>query len=129
MEIGTSEAVLLLRLLLNRRAKSRKSRGVGYSRTRLNGITLRKLWKRETVTPQFVEQVSRELINHGWILFPAQTKNMFAAIKLDVVENWPVTPAAILREELDKIEEGKFSFRKLKAELHVAEEDGDDDED
>ena len=102
-------ALLLLRLI------TEESRTRGFSRTektvRLSERTLKRLWNRERLTEQFLEEVQEWLLSGGWALVFAGST--FGAARVDAVENWSRVSFRRLARELDDVVRGEFDFNQL----------------
>jgi hypothetical protein len=102
-------AVILLYLI---QARGEGSQPV--TRVRLSELTLKRLWSRNRLSSEFLEEVQEWLSHGGWSLFFAQ--NTFAAIKTSAVQNWVRVSSKLIADDLDLIERGEFDFQKY---LHL----------
>lgn len=100
-------AILVLRALQERGQR----RGKELTRARISGSTLRALGDRETITPQWIDELNEWLLSAGWVLVRAGST--YAAIKTSVVENWPRVAAKHLAKELEEAKLDKFDFSSL----------------
>jgi hypothetical protein len=81
------------------------------TRARLSELTLRRLWLRERLTEEFLNEVREWLLTAGWALVDAGST--YAAVKTDAVENWPRVAAKNIEAEILEVDSGKFNFEKL----------------
>ena len=102
-------AILLLHMI---EMRSEDSQPV--NRVRLSELTLRRLWSRNRLSSEFLEEVQEWLSRGGWTLFFAQ--NTFAAIKTSAVQNWGRVSSKLIADDLDLVERGEFDFQKY---LHL----------
>ena len=102
-------AILLLHMIEVRGGDSQP-----VNRVRLSELTLRRLWSRNRLSSEFLEEVQEWLSRGGWSLFFAQ--NTFAAIKTSVVQNWVRVSSKLIADDLDLVERGEFDFEKY---LHL----------
>jgi hypothetical protein len=84
------------------------------NRVRLSELTLKRLWSRNRLSSEFLEEVQEWLSRGGWSLFFAQ--NTFAAIKTSAVKNWVRVSSKLITDDLDLVERGEFDFQKY---LHL----------
>lgn len=91
--------------------KKGERRGKELTRARISVATLKKLANRETVTPQWIDQINEWLLSAGWMLIRAPST--YAAIKVSVIENWPRVASKLLAEELEAMKRGAFDFKTL----------------
>jgi hypothetical protein len=94
------QSAILLLLLIGTRD--------GTTRVRLSETTLKRLWKRNRLKDEFLDEVGEWLARGGWALFFAKTT--FAAVKTGIVVNWPRLSSKRLDVVLDEMEEGGFDF-------------------
>ena len=94
------QSAMLLLLLISTRD--------GTTRVRLSETTLKRLWKRNRLKDEFLEEVGEWLARGGWALFFAKTT--FAAVKTSIVVNWPRLSSRRLGAVLAEMEEGRFDF-------------------
>ena len=92
-------AILLLMLIGSRE---------GATRVRLSETTLRRLWKKDRLKDEFLDDVGEWLARGGWAIFFA--KNTFAAVKTNIVTNWPRLSSRRLDTVLNEMEDGTFDF-------------------
>src|SRR5215211_1550676 len=78
-------ALLLLRLI----EVKEKERQREVSRLRIAEISLKRLWGRRRISPEFAEEVAEWLSGADFTLFFAGTT--YAVVKTSVVESWPRT--------------------------------------
>ncbi len=96
---------------------------------RLPRGALRRLWVRERLTDQFLQEVQGWLLSAGWALIDAGST--FGAVKTGAVKNWPRISTNKLEETLKKVREGEFGdkeFAKLEEKFVSREEEGHEDE-
>jgi hypothetical protein len=112
--------LLLLRLLEDKG----DDLGKPITRARLSEITLKRLWKRERLAGHFLAEVQEWLLTAGWALIDAGST--YAAVKIDVVENWPRVSSKRIDNELRKVSSGdpKY-FADLEERLLAKREDED----
>jgi hypothetical protein len=113
------EAALLLILLLNGRGF-----GMGGKPARVSELTLRRLWKRQRLTEQFLQEVEEWLLSAGWALVFAGST--FGAVRVDAVENWHRLSSKRLDDEIDKVGRGDFNFGDLERRFLAADGDQTD---
>jgi hypothetical protein len=102
-------AILLLHLIEVRGGDSQP-----VNRVRLSELTLKRLWSRNRLSSEFLEEVQEWLSRGGWTLFFAQ--NTFAAIKTSAVQNWVRVSSKLIADDLDLVERGELDFQKY---LHL----------
>ena len=102
-------AILLLHMIEVRSGDSQP-----VNRVRLSELTLRRLWSRNRLSSEFLEEVQEWLSRGGWSLFFAQ--NTFAAIKTSAVQNWVRVSSKLIADDLDLVERGEFNYEKY---LHL----------
>ena len=102
-------AILLLHLIEVRGGESQP-----VNRVRLSELTLRRLWSRNRLSSEFLEEIQEWLSRGGWTLFFAQ--NTFAAIRTSAVQNWVRVSSKLIADDLDLVERGEFDFQKY---LHL----------
>jgi len=114
-------ALLFLRLMEAREM----DKGKPMTRARLPRGTLKDLWKREKLTPQFLEEVHEWMLTAGWTLVDAGST--FAAVRVDAVLNWPRVSLARINDELLQVSNGEYDYEQLE---HLwaseTEEEGDE---
>jgi hypothetical protein len=93
------------------------------TRARLSETTLRRLWKRDRLKDDFLEQVQEWLARGGWSLFFAKTT--FAVVQSNIVANWPRMSSKRLGAVLNELDEGTFDFDEH-ADLFVQSTDASD---
>jgi hypothetical protein len=98
------ECAILLLLLIQPRGLRRR----GYTRFRLAEITLKRLWNRDRLRDEFLQEVEEWLFRAGWALFYAGTT--FGLVKTEAVEGWPRVTSKELEAELQKVARGEFDF-------------------
>jgi hypothetical protein len=115
-------AILLLRLFQTKEVEAGKT----LTRIRLAEFTLKRLWARHRLDPDFLKQVEDWLYNAGWALF--YSGRTFAAVKTTAVEGWPRLSSKRLSAELEQVSRGEFDFREHQS-LLFGEVIADEDED
>ncbi len=113
-------------LLFLRMIEAREQRtGKPVTRVRLAEITLKRLWNRERIREQFLVEVEEWFLSAGWALIYAG--NIFAAVRIDAVENWPRISSKLIASELIEVRKGRFEFKELErlmqAETEAQKED------
>jgi hypothetical protein len=107
-------AVLLLRLL-----EVRNEESPSVSRVRLSELTLRRLWGRDRISRELLEEIQEWLSRGGWSLFYARTT--YAAVRTSAVLSWVRLSSKRMAEDLERIRDGSFDF-----DLHLHLIDGDE---
>lgn len=111
-------ALLLLRLLEIRNAES-----AAVSRVRLSELTLRRLWQRDRIGRELIEEIQEWLSRGGWSLFYARTT--YAAVRTSAVLSWARVSSKRMADELNQIRNGEFDFEQH---LHLIQRDQPDAE-
>jgi len=102
------EAAMLLLHAIQERGNRR---GKPLTRGRLSRVTLKRLWNREQLTEQWLDEVNEWLLSAGWTLvFAGRT---FGAVKTEIVENWPRIASKYLDPVIDEVKQGSFDFSQL----------------
>jgi len=96
-------AVLLLRLL-----ELRNEESPGASRVRLSELTLRRLWGRDRISRELLEETQEWLSRGGWSLFYARTT--YAAIRTSAVLSWARLSSKRMADDLKLVRAGSFDF-------------------
>ena len=109
------ECALLLLHLLEVRALER---GKALTRVRLAEVTLKRLWNRQRLDEQVLNQIQEWLLTAGWALIFAGST--YAAVRIDAVENWPRISSKRLAQEIQEVAAGQYDFGQLEH-LMVAE--------
>jgi len=81
------------------------------TRARLSEITLRRLFMRRRISPEFLAEVQEWLFRAGWVLFFAGTT--YAVVKMKTVDGWGRISSERIRGDLDKVDEGGFAYDAL----------------
>jgi hypothetical protein len=102
---GFECAVLLLCLL-----EIRNKESPGVTRVRFADLTLRKLWGRDRISPQLMEEIQQWLWRGGWTLFHAQST--YAAIRTTSVLSWNRLSSKPMANNLKQIREGSFDYER-----------------
>lgn len=100
-------ALLLLRSVEERGDR----RGKELTRARLSSLTLKQLFKRESLNESWLAEVNEWLLSAGWTLFKAG--DTFALVRTSVVRNWPRVAAKHLNDVLERVAQGRFDFSKI----------------
>jgi hypothetical protein len=100
-------ALLLLRLI---QAKETES-GKALSRFRVAEITLRRIWGRHRITPDFIGDVNEWLLRAGRTLFFAG--NSYGVILTSAVESWARLSSKWIAPEVDDVMAGFYDFAGL----------------
>jgi hypothetical protein len=109
IKLSAQESALMVLKALEQRGQRR---GKELTRARISGATLKLLGNRETITPQWIDEINEWLLSAGWILINGGST--YAAIKVSVIENWPrVAVKKHLATELAAVKRGKFDFKSL----------------
>jgi hypothetical protein len=114
-------ALLLLRLI---QAKEEDS-GKLLSRFRVAEISLRRMWGRHRITPDFVDDVNEWLQRAGRVLFYAG--NSYGVILVSAVESWSRLASKWIAPEVEQALAGTCDFTALEGLLNVREDVGEDD--
>src|SRR5215211_1772033 len=115
-------ALLVLHLI---HAKEQE-RGKKLLRLRIAEISLKRLWGRRRISPEFVEEVAEWLSGAGVTLFFAGST--YAAVKTSVVESWPRITSKRINADLQAVAQGTFNFSKLEHLLATPGQDVAEDE-
>jgi hypothetical protein len=105
-------ALLLLRLL-----EIRNEEPPAVTRVRLSVLTLQRLWGRDQIGRELLEDTQEWLSRGGWSLFYARTT--YAAVRTSAVLGWSRLSSKRMTEELKQIRDGKFDFDRY---LHLIED-------
>jgi hypothetical protein len=96
-------AVVLLRLV-----EIRNEDAPAASRVRLSELTLRRLWGRDRLSRELLEEIQEWLSRAGWVFFFAG--RTYAAIRTSAVLSWSRLSSKRMAEELKSIRAGDFDF-------------------
>jgi hypothetical protein len=102
-------AMLFLKLVDERVTR----RGKEMTRAQISEGSLKRLWKRERFSDQFLEEVQDWLLSTGWALFYAG--GVYGAVKTDAVGNWPTLASSRIASLLNDVARGKFEFDALES--------------
>ena len=108
VKLSAEQSALMVLRAIEQRGQRR---GKELTRARISGATLKLLGNRETITPQWLDELNEWLLSAGWVLI--QAGSTYAAVKVSVIENWPRVAAKHLATELEAVKRGKFSFHSL----------------
>jgi hypothetical protein len=95
-------------LLLLRLIEIRNQESPGVSRVRLSELTLRRLWGRDRIGRELLEEIQEWLSRGGWSLFYARTT--YAAVRTSAVLSWARLSSKRMAEDLKQIRDGSFDF-------------------
>src|SRR5215213_4505799 len=98
-----------------------QDRGKEILRLRIAEISLKRLWGRRRIAPEFVEDVAEWLSGAGVTLFFAGTT--YAVVKTSVVESWPRVTSKRLSADLQAVAQGTYDFSELERLLAAPGED------
>lgn len=115
---GRQCAMLIVHLLHEKQQDLSGNREV--SRARLSEITIRRLFNRRRISPEFLADVQEWLFRVGWILFFAGTT--YAVVKMKVVDGWGRISSKRIRLDLERVATGEFDFDSLEHLLLVEPE-------
>ena len=115
-------ALLVLHLI---QAKE-QDRGKEVTRLRVAEISLKRLWGRRRISPEFAEEVAEWLSSAGVTLFFAGTT--YAVVKTSVVESWPRVTSKRISSDVRAVAQGTFDFATLEPLLAAPNQNEGDDE-
>ena len=115
-------ALLVLHLI---HAKEQE-RGKQLLRLRIAEISLKRLWGRRRISPEFVEEVAEWLSGAGVTLFFAGST--YAAVKISVVESWPRVTSKRISADVKAVAQGTFDFSRLEHLMAVSDQEAGEDE-
>lgn len=115
--LNSQECALLLLHLISLRSRD----GAEVSRVRLSELTLKRLWGRERLGREFLEETQEWLSRGGWTLLYARTT--YAAVKTSAVLGWSRLSSKRMLDDLKKINEGVYDFTQHYHLLHDGESD------
>jgi hypothetical protein len=95
------------------------------TRARLAEVTLRRLFGRKRLSPDFLAEVQEWLSRAGWVLFFAG--NTYAVVQIKVIEGWGRISSKRIGEDLRKVGIGEFDFDSLEHLLTERESPGEDE--
>jgi hypothetical protein len=75
---------------------------------RLSELTLRRLWGRDRIGRELLEEIQEWLSRGGWSLFYARTT--YAAVRTSAVLSWARLSSKRMAEDLKQIRDGSFDF-------------------
>lgn len=101
--------LLFLRLIQERETRRRTQ----MTRAQIAEVTLKKLWGRERLTADFLEDVQEWLLTAGWTLFYAGP--IYGAVKIEAVKNWPSVAAKRIGSELAEVALEQYDFDRLES--------------
>jgi hypothetical protein len=96
------------------------------SRLRIAEISLKRLWGRRRISPEFVEEVAEWLSGAGVTLFFADST--YTVVKTSVVESWPRVTSKRITADLRAVAQGTFNFSDLEHLMTVPGQDAGEDE-
>jgi len=98
------------------------------NRARLSELTLRRLFRRQRILPDFLAEVQEWLFRAGWVLFFAGTT--YAVVNIKVIDGWGRVSSKRIGKDLNQVARGQFKFEKLEklllasgADVEAAEEE------
>ncbi len=97
-------AMLLLRLVELKEEARRKP----VTRAKLTPPTLKRLWNRRRLSPEFLQQVTDWLLAAGWVFLDAGST--FAVVRVSAVEKWPRIFTKLIKPQLKNVAAGQFDF-------------------
>jgi hypothetical protein len=109
-------ALILLRLL-----EIRNQESPAVSRVRLSELTLKRLWGRDRIGRELLEETQEWLSRGGWSLLYARTT--YAAVRISAVLGWSRLSSKRMSDELKQILDGNFDFDRH---LHLLRDDHSD---
>src|SRR5215207_3287383 len=115
-------ALLLLRLIEVKEQERQRE----VSRLRIAEISLKRLWGRRRISPEFAEEVAEWLSGADFTLFFAGTT--YAVVKTSVVESWPRVTSKRITDDLRAVAQGTFDFSNLEHLLAIPGKDVAEDE-
>jgi hypothetical protein len=95
-------------------------------RLRIAEISLKRLWGRRRISPEFVEEVAEWLSGAGVTLFFADST--YAVVKTSVVKRWPRVTSKRITAALRAVTQGTFDFSRLEHLFAVSGQDVGEDE-
>jgi len=115
-------ALLLLRLIEVKEQERQRE----VSRLRIAEISLKRLWGRRRISPEFAEEVAEWLSGADFTLFFAGTT--YAVVKTSVVESWPRTTSKRLSADLLEVARGAYNFSELERLLPAPNQEEEEEE-
>ncbi len=100
-------AMLIAHLLATKQEEVTKE----VTRARLSAVTLRRLFRRQQIAPEFLIEVQEWLYRAGWVLFFAGTT--YAVVKIKVIDGWGRVSSKRIGEDLEDVGRGAFDFDSL----------------
>jgi hypothetical protein len=115
-------ALVILKLIDSKENET----GAAVTRFRVSEKTLKRLFSRKRIPPDYLQEVQEWLFDAGWALVFAGTT--FAMIKISTVEKWARLASKRIENELAEIASGTFDFGSL---MHLMKRapNRDDEED
>ena len=114
-------ALLLLRLIQAKESET----GRALSRFRVAEISLRRIWGRHRITPEFVDEVNEWLLRAGRTLFFAG--NSYGVIMTSAVESWSRLSSKRIAQEIKEVLAGAYDFATLEQLLITKDEGFEED--
>jgi len=114
-------ALLLLRLIESKETES----GRALSRFRVAEISLRRIWGRQRITPEYVGDVNEWLARAGRTLFFAG--NSYGVIMTSAVESWSRLSSKRIAQEIKEVLAGAYDFATLEQLLITKDEGFEED--
>jgi hypothetical protein len=113
-------ALLLLRLIQTKEEES----GRPLSRFRVSEITLKRMWGRHRLTPDFITDVNEWVLRAGRTLFYAG--GSYGVILVSAVESWTRLVSKRMASEIEKAHAGTYEFSALEELLSEATDDSEE---
>jgi len=96
------------------------------TRLRVAEISLKRLWGRRRISPEFAEEVAEWLSSAGVTLFFAGST--YAVVRTSVVESWPRVTSKRISSDVRAVAQGIFDFSRLEHLMSVPGPDVGEDE-
>lgn len=96
------------------------------TRLRVAEISLKRLWGRRRISPEFAEEVAEWLSSAGVTLFFAGST--YAVVRTSVVESWPRVTSKRISSDVRAVAQGTFDFSRLEHLMSVPGPDVGEDE-
>jgi hypothetical protein len=113
-------AMLILHLLATKQEEADRQ----VTRARLSEITLQRLFGRQRISPEFLNEVQEWLFRVGWVLFFAGSS--YAVVRIKVIDGWGRISSKLIKEDLEKVRQGEDIFEDLEHLLLGPESLGED---
>jgi hypothetical protein len=116
------ECALLLLMLIQKKEREIEK---DLSRFRVAELSLRRIWGRHRITPEFVDDVNEWLLRAGRTLFSAG--NSYGVIMTSAVESWSRLTSKRIDQEVKKVLAGDYDFTELEQLLIIKDEGIEED--